>query len=64
MVKERTAEVVPLNKTEVVHDKVGVPIKHQIPVEMIKEVPIKAVDTIEKAVVYTQHHEIPVNQVI
>lgn len=31
---------------------------------MIKEVPIKAVDTIEKAVVYTQHHEVPVNQVI
>jgi hypothetical protein len=32
VVREKTAEIFPLNKTEVVHDKVGVPIKQEIPV--------------------------------
>lgn len=53
-----------MNKTEVVVDKVGVPIKHEIPVEMVREVAVKAIDTIEKPVIHTQYRDVPVNQVI
>lgn len=64
VLNQKTASITPISKTEVVQDKYGVPIRHEIPIPVNREVPIKAVDHIEKPLIYTQHHEIPVNQVI
>jgi hypothetical protein len=64
ILKEKTTEVMPLSKTEVVHDKFGVAIRHDRPVEMLREVAVKHVDHIEKPLIYTQHNQVPVNQVI
>ena len=40
-----------MTKTEVVKDHYGVAIRHDNPVELIKEVPVKVIDTIEKPMV-------------
>lgn len=53
MVRESTAQIVPLAKTEVVHDQTSVGYRHDYPVEIVKEVAVKTYDHIEKPLVYT-----------
>jgi hypothetical protein len=48
----------------VVHDQVSVGMRHDYPVEVIKEVPVKTYDYVEKPVIYTEYREVPVTQVI